>query len=117
MKIIRCITLLFAVILTFSASAKKVELPDAMLAGKNFYFERVTLHQNLPYDNIHLSLAKTVTNNDVVLFYFFNVNNSGFIIVSADDAVTPIIGYSFSGSFVAENQPENFTGWMEHYKQ
>ena len=117
MKIIRCITLLFAVILTFSASAKKVELPDAMLAGKNFYFERVTLHQNLPYDNIHLSLAKTVTNNDVVLFYIFNVNNSGFIIVSADDACTPVLGYSFDNIYTGLAEPDGLVSLMDAYKK
>lgn len=39
-------------------------------------------------------------------FYVFNAeNNGGFIIISADDAVSPVIGYSHSGSFNLGNMP------------
>jgi len=117
MKIIKYLIILLAVVLTFSASAKKVEVPAAMLAGKNFYFERENLHHLLPYNNIHLSLAKAVTNNDVVLFYIFNVNNCGFIIVSADDACTPVLGYSFENIYNAAAEPEGFSSLLTAYQK
>jgi hypothetical protein len=117
MKMTRFFIFLFAVVLTFSAWAKKVEVPAAMLAGKNFYFEHVNLHHVLPYDNIHLSLAKAVTNNDVVLFYIFNVNNCGFIIVSADNACTPVLGYSFENVYTGTAEPEGFSSLLLAYQK
>ena len=106
-----------AVYLTFSAWAKKVEMPDAMIAGKNFYFERINRHQVIPYDDIHLSLARSVTDNGVVLFYIFNADNRGFIIVSADDACTPVLGYSFDNVYTGTTQPGGFVSLLEAYRK
>jgi len=117
MKITRTLIFVFAVALSFSALAKKVEVPAAMLAGKNFYFERMNLHHELPYDNIHLSLVKSVSTDDVVLFYIFNVNNCGFVIISADDACIPVLGYSFENTYTSKNEPEGFSSLLHAYQK
>ena len=39
----------------------------------------------------------------------------GFVVMAADDCVQPILGYSLSGKFVAENMPTNVKGWLEGY--
>ena len=46
--------------------------------------------------------------------YIFN-GNSGFVVMSADDCVQPILGYSLTGEFVAEGMPENIRGWLQGY--
>jgi len=46
--------------------------------------------------------------------YIFTTENS-FVVMSADDCVQPILGYSFTGSFVAEGMPENVRGWLQGY--
>ena len=117
MKMIRCLTFLFAVIFTFSALAKKVEIPAAMLAGKNFYFERVNLHHVVPYNNINLKLVKTVDDNGVVQFYIFNVNDNGFIIVAADDACTPVLGFSFDNIYTGVNEPDGLASLIKAYQK
>ncbi|MEZ5082777.1 MAG: C10 family peptidase, partial [Bacteroidales bacterium] len=50
------------------------------------------------------------------VFYIFNFN-SGFIIVSAESSVYPILGFSFEKPFMKINQPPAFTWWLEGYKQ
>lgn len=46
-------------------------------------------------------------------FYVFNrMDSDGFVIVSGDDVSMPILGYSFSNHFVAENMPPNLLDWM-----
>ena len=117
MKKLRFFILFLAVVLTFPALAKKVELPGAMLAAKNFYFERANLHHNLPYNNISLKLVKTVSNGDVALFYIFNVNTRGFIIVSADDACIPVLGYSFDNVYSGVSEPEGLTSLLKAYQE
>ncbi|MBO7074763.1 MAG: leucine-rich repeat protein [Bacteroidales bacterium] len=46
--------------------------------------------------------------------YIFNADN-GFVILSADDRVKPILGYSLTGKFVTANMPENLRGWLQGY--
>lgn len=51
-------------------------------------------------------------------FYIFNNEiGKGFVIVSADNCVTPILGYSYDNNFVVENMPDNVKGWMDHYAE
>ena len=46
--------------------------------------------------------------------YIFN-GEEGFVVMSADDCVQPILGYSLTGKFVAENMPANVSGWLQGY--
>ena len=39
----------------------------------------------------------------------------GFVVMAADDCVQPILGYSLTGNFVAENMPENAHSWLQGY--
>ena len=50
------------------------------------------------------------------VFYAFQLN-PGFIIISADDAYTPVIGYSFEGKFIFENAPANYKGFILNYAE
>lgn len=47
---------------------------------------------------------------------FASTDSSGFVIVSADDRVRPILGYSESNSFDAENMPANLRDWLMGYE-
>ena len=46
--------------------------------------------------------------------YIFN-GNPGFVVMAADDCVQPILGYSLTGKFIAENMPTNVSGWLQGY--
>ena len=51
-------------------------------------------------------------------FYIFNVgNNQGFIIVSGDDRINPILGYSDEGFFDEAKAPENMKNMLNEYAQ
>lgn len=65
-------------------------------------------------DNIRFKAAKTEVVNKDTLFYILNdMENNAFVIVSADERVWPILGYSTQGAFNEANQPEAFKAWME----
>ena len=53
-----------------------------------------------------LAYAEAGQQEGDTLFYVFNVGG-GFAIVAADDAVTPILGYSPNGHFNSQNIPDN----------
>ncbi len=53
-----------------------------------------------------------------ILNYIYNVGqDAGFIMVSGDDRVDPVIGYGLSGSFDAANMPANMKAWLGEYER
>lgn len=49
-------------------------------------------------------------------FYVFNIgSDGGYVIVSGDDRMPDVLGYSYSGTFNSEELPDNMRGWLEGY--
>lgn len=46
-------------------------------------------------------------------YHVFNFDPDGWVIISADDAAFPVIGYSLTGTRSADNYPPNFSKWMD----
>lgn len=54
---------------------------------------------------------------DEAYYYVFSAGqNHGFTLVSGDDRMPAIIGYTESGNYDADNLPENFVGFMQSYQ-
>jgi hypothetical protein len=50
------------------------------------------------------------------IYYVFQVGSGdGFVIVSGDDQVMPILGYSTQGRYVKENQAPQVVAWLDKY--
>ena len=64
-------------------------------------------------NDLHLS-ATYPTNNNIAAFYVFNTAD-GFVIVSADDCETPIIGYSREGRFDPNNVPIQMEDYLQDF--
>lgn len=50
-------------------------------------------------------------------FIFNNEDGKGFVIIAADDCVTPILGYSYDNNFATEGLPLNLKGWLDGYAE
>ncbi|MCF8362067.1 MAG: thiol protease/hemagglutinin PrtT [Prolixibacteraceae bacterium] len=108
-----------------------VDSITAKTVAKNFYLSVIsrndTLLKSAQIEGLTLSLVHQQNNNsDAVLkstllpfYYIFNVNeNEGWIIVSANDAVTPILGYSLSGKYDNSIQaPPAYVTLMKYYER
>ncbi|MBO4849423.1 MAG: C10 family peptidase [Prevotella sp.] len=44
-------------------------------------------------------------------------DNEGFVILSGDDRTVPVLAYSDTGSFDADNMPPNMQWWMDYYEE
>ena len=71
---------------------------------------------DLNTDNSRTQLVYINQNNDVNYFYVFNFNDSGYVIVSGDDDVYPILGYSNEGIFVPEIENPALVKFLDNYK-
>ncbi|MFA5555635.1 MAG: thiol protease/hemagglutinin PrtT [Flavobacteriaceae bacterium] len=110
--------LLFSILLTMFSMllfAKPVSESTAKQVGANFLSTKTSLPTNVS----ELTLVYTMTNHTQTIpyFYVFNIENKGFIIVSGDDTVLPVLGYSDEGIFVTENIALQVAKWLENYKE
>jgi PKD repeat protein len=74
--------------------------------------------QNNKIKSANLTLAYTQTGaNGLAVYYAFNVNTTdGFVIVAADDAAHPIIGYSTKNQFVIPEDNTPIGHWLKKRK-
>lgn len=54
-------------------------------------------------------------NGNPALYIFNKGDNGGYLLLSADDAVRPVLGYADEGSFAQENMPPQMKWWLEEY--
>lgn len=50
-------------------------------------------------------------------FYVFAAEDGGFVLVSADDCVLPILGYSLTADFPLSGMPEHVAEWLGLYEE
>ncbi len=110
-----CLILIFSGIIT-SNFAGKIELDDAKRVALNFYYERINQYQNINYKNILITDIKIEKIRETSVYYFFGINNTGFVIVTAYDGVIPVLGYSFTGYSSKEFQPPQYQELLNIFK-
>ena len=109
--------LLCAVILCCTTSylfAEKVNQQTATQVAKNFYYE-TTASKGVEYDKISISEVFDIQRDGSSVYYAFNFVDGGFVIVSADDLYTPIIGYNTIGAYTETDAPENWRWLMDEF--
>ncbi|MFI5141553.1 MAG: C10 family peptidase [Bacteroidia bacterium] len=93
------------------ANAKPVTPVSAKTVAENFYSQNSnrTLRTSTL---VHTEFSAT----GLPLYYAYNINeNDGFVIVSGEDAVKPIVGYSTENSFVAPQEHSNLAFWFNEF--
>ena len=101
--------------LIIKAEAKSVTLNEAEQVAKNYIY--VTLNKfesGVELENIILSDPYIYQTPAGPAFYAFQLN-PGFVIVSAEDTYTPILGYSFEGNFIFDEAPDHYKHFMLSY--
>lgn len=88
-----------------------VTVNDAKLTATNFMVEQC--HVNAASLNLTLQYTETDENGEP-LYYRFQVNNQGFVMVSASELYNPILAFSFESNFESSTESDAF---CESYKQ
>ena len=95
--------------------AKFVEIDDARKVAKNCYYEKINqYHNGINYEDLSILYEYTEMQNNEEMYYAFDFDE-GFVIVSAEDAYVPIIGYSYQGIYPTENLSYNFDSYMQSF--
>ncbi|MCD4682962.1 MAG: C10 family peptidase [Bacteroidales bacterium] len=103
---------IFAFLFSIVIFAEEVQIEKARLVAKNFYSEK---NSNL-VENLYFGEEFSVLYQNTLVYHVININ-TGFVIVSADDSVYPVLGYSFENSYNGIDFPPAFENWMDHYSK
>ena len=108
-RTIYLLLLLFAIL---TAKANPIDQDVAQEVGAKFLHAKALLKSA---DPAHLQWASTYrTANGEAAFYIFNADK-GFVIVSADDCATPILGYSNEGIFSGNDVPVQMEDYLQGF--
>ncbi len=95
----KLLLLFFVIAASINLFAEKVSRQDAELVARNYYYQQYNLFKGaLPYNEVVFLDVIEETRNGEVMLYVFTLEN-GYIIVSAEDAMTPVIGYSWESAY------------------
>ena len=116
----KCFLFLAFCCIPFSFFAKNV---DVITAEKIAKFVLTGVDTQTRSNEIDVSLiwtgedVCTRMNNSPAYYVFNKVGGNGFVIVSGDDIIKPILAYSYVNSFHVENMPDNLRAWMAYYRE
>ncbi len=110
------LTFIFILIAT-SAFAKPVTLDTAKKTGITYLKAKEQFFENKPYlapesftmgEKFSIFLSHELKDsNGKLLAYIFDLSPAGYIVISPDTDIQPVIAYSFKGRFPIESAPEN----------
>jgi len=111
-------TLLLLLCLGYASFGKKIDESTAKTIGSNFLISKGINGVQSPSDLTRVYAAtSTVTGNLITDYYVFNINNhNGFIMVSGDDLIEPILAYSNEASFNFDAISPEAKLWIEGYQ-
>lgn len=102
---------------TLSLFADLVPIEEARIIAKNIYFERVQSLRAVPLAKIKITEEFTIKMGLDPVYYVFNIgDDEGFVIVSAEDLVYPVPGYSFHGKYRLDDHHPAFDAQMQLFE-
>ncbi|MDE5888243.1 MAG: C10 family peptidase [Muribaculaceae bacterium] len=109
----RKLLLLTLALTSMSVFARHISPEEALQAASQFMSAKAPLTRGAATP---LSLTRADGNNDLQPYYVFNTENeNGFIIISADDRFSKVLGYSDSGSFDLDKMPPQLKFLLDNF--
>ena len=110
----KCVATTICFIAAVAAMAGTVDRTAALGTAQRFMPDREFTEGN-PVSSRRVCATGT---DDKDYFYIFNAkDDGGYVIVSADDRTTPVLGYATSGSLDETDMPANMKAWLDGYRQ
>lgn len=105
-----------ALALSFGASARTLTPEEALDRIDSEFPGNGGLPMRAPkqLSGLRLSMTQLTPAGQPALYVFRHNDNRGYLVVSADDAVSPLLGYSDNGE-IPERIPPAMQWWLEEY--
>ena len=112
MKKQRLLLLLVLLGFSFSTFAGNVDITTARKAGQNYYSAKTATDNRANLIDEEFVIQGQSGNS----CYIFNFVDGGFVIISAEDTYSPVMGYSLHGKYVADKMPDGLNYLLNSYK-
>jgi len=109
------ISLILVFTLTTNTSAQFVSKERAKTVAKNIYKESFSSEVK-SLNEVQVTNETTVSTREVPVFYAFNMSAGGFVLVSADERIKPVLGYASEGVFDVNDLPCCVEWLVDQYK-
>lgn len=96
--------------------AQTVSVDKASTVARTIYLQQYPQAAKILGQEIKPELAYTCKSLTETYYYVFNIPQGGFVIVSGNEAVAPVLGYSFEGSFLNGPMPPACQHWLKDYQ-
>lgn len=118
MKVKHLLLLLAVILYSSVATAALVTKEDARNVAYNFLKERIINGQtDWNLNTLNITDVRTVSENGTPVYYIFSNNGNGYIIISAEDQYTPVIGYSFKNNLSEPGKNKNYDSFLKSYSE
>ncbi len=105
----KTLLLLVGLLLFGSANAKPVDVGTARRVAENYMRARGMRNA--------VALVDVTLQTPFTEFYVFAAPEGGFVLVSGDDCMKPILGYSVTNRFETKDIPEHVLSWLQGYEE
>lgn len=103
-----------ALLMPWMASADSVNQEQALAKAVQFFSQSPQTRTTPSFELIWDGESAATRSTTEPAFYIFNrTDATGFVIIAGDDAVSPVIGYSFEHPFGKGEMPSNLRYWLE----
>lgn len=111
-KLTRLVYSITALLLIGQLNAAPVSFTKATLVAENFYRH----HIQEAVGNAQVAYRMSASRGGQTALYVVNVNN-GFVVVSGDDRMVPVLGYSDQGNFEESSCPIQLMELLKSYRE
>lgn len=105
--------------IAFAVKAERVSYKDAEKVARAYYYQTVNAFRATEWSDISLSCVVNPNDaNPKYNLYIFDVNgDEGYIVVSSDNKITPVLAYSFECAFNLDNMSPGQAGYLNYYSE
>jgi hypothetical protein len=114
------LTVILAILaIAFAAKAERVSYKDAEKVARAYYYQTVNAFRTTEWSDISLSCVVNPNDaNPKYNLYIFDVNgDEGYIVVSSNDQITPVLAYSFESAFNIDNMSPGRAAYLNYYSE
>jgi len=107
------LVLLSLLLAVMTVQAERISQEDAALVANNFMNAASASGAKKSVKPMKLLKAASATQNQY--YVYESADGEGWVMVAANDVVSPILAYSNTGTFRTDNQPANVRNWLGKY--
>jgi len=111
-----CLILAAITTLGFNTLAGTISKDKASRAAIRFITEQISPDLLSDVGEVAVTESFIINDQEIPLYYIFSLMPQGWIAIAANDAVFPILAYSYEGVYDENNQAPQFKAWMKQYE-